>query len=314
MHPTEDARKRFRENILRKHCAPRILALIATYYPFILREKILSCCKRQLAGDMTRTCRSHLCPACNSRESHAIADIQYARFQACTPPGKPVRLAHEVYTLPPQLIPKIQSKEGFAAWRDAVRDTIRELHGDEDVAGIMNFHPHGDEDITKFHPHFDVLVNGYILTPAGRVKEHRPPHVHPDDARRIYTRWLAHHLKLTRDEEPRAVDLWYDRNTRYHTSPRKTRHMVKYSARHVYQPQWAWLNDMGTQGDWYYRPHKKASSVRAYEGRLVIENLLRIEDYLRHKKRRTWFGYMQNRLIQSSAAKFRAHKLPEDSQ
>jgi hypothetical protein len=298
------------DRVTRENLQARILAIVATYYPAALKLKILACCHAQLRGIQNRGCRRSLCPGCCPKESHKIAKAQYAKFESCTPPGKPVRLAHEVYTLPPYLIPRIQSKEGFAAWRDAVRDTIRELHGDEDVAGVMNFHPHGDEDITKLHPHFDVLVNGYVLTPGGRPKEHRPPHVHPDDARSIYTRWLVRHLKLSVIEAPQAVDLWYDRNTRYHTSARKTRHMVRYSARHVYQPQWAWLNDGGTKGDWYYRPQKKVSSVRIYEGRDVIENLLSIESLLKDKKRRSWFGYMQNRIILASARKFAAHKVP----
>ena len=106
--------------------------------------------------------------------------------------------------------------------------------------------------------------------------------------------------------EPRVVSVFLDRaRATFWTMPRKTWHMVRYSARHVYQPQFAWLNDTGTQGDWWYRPNKKKDVTLRFEGRSVIENLLRIEADLRGKKRRVWVGYLQNRLNRASLAAFR---------
>lgn len=302
MHPTEDARKKFRENILRKHCAPRILALIATYYPLILREKILACCKRQLAGDMRRTCRSHLCPACNSRESHSISAAQYARFQACTPPGKPVRLAHEVYTLPPHLRPYILTKEGFTGWKRATLQTVRDHHG-SDVAGIMNIHSIGDSDFAEFHPHWDIVLNGYVLK-DGKPRLHRPQRPDFDKVRAEYIRNLAREMHLNEVMIPRKIDLHIGVKPQFHTAERKTRHMVRYSSRHVYLPHRAWLNDRGTTGDWWYKPREGSRDVRVYEGKNAIVALMSHDVKLESRKRRVWFGHMQNRLCKTAADAF----------
>ena len=289
-----------KERFTRENLRPGTLALIRTYYPSPRREKILTCCARQLEGIDGRTCRDALCPACCPRESHKIAKKQYERFQAHTPAhkqGRP-RLAHEVYTLPPHLHARIRTPEGFAAWKRATLATIREIH-QADVAGVMNLHAIGD-DITRFHPHWDVVLNGYLLN-GSTAKEHRPPRVHYDDARAIYKRHLVQELQLSPEMEPHEVNIFLDRAKGiYWTQPRKTWHMVRYSARHVYQPQFAWLNDAGTNGDWWYKPTRKANSV-AYEGRDVIENLLRIDRVFHGKKRRVWFGYMQNRLGRKTA-------------
>ena len=292
-----------KERFTRENLRPATLALIRTYYPSPRREKVLTCCVRQLAGHDRRTCRDALCPNCCPRESHKIAKAQYQRFREHAPAHKPgPRLAHEVYTLPPHLHHRIRASEGFAAWKRATIATIREIH-QADVAGVMNLHPIGD-DLTKFHPHWDVVLNGYLVN-NGRVKEHRPPRIHYDDARAIYKRHLVRELKLTPEWEPREVNIFLDRARGiFWTQPRKTWHMVRYSARHVYQPQFAWLNDSGTRGDWWYRPTKNSQSS-AYEGREVIENLLRIDATFYKRKRRVWFGYLQNRLNRQSAQAFR---------
>lgn len=295
-----------RARVTRNKLRPDILALVAIYYPAGLKDLILNCCNRQLRGDYRRSCRHPLCPACCSVESYKIAKRQLERLQACTPPGKRVRLAHEVYTLPPHLRPLVRSRPGFKAWAEATRQTIREIHG-ADVAGVMNLHPIGDEDLLEFHPHWDVVVNGYLLTESGAVREHRPPWIDYDDARAIYSRNLTRHLKLRPDQEPRVVSIYLDRARGiFHTAPRKTWHIVRYSARHVYQPNQAWLNERGNGGDWWYRPHKDAASVRAYEGKDVIRSLLDVQVFLRAHRHRVWFGYMQNRLQKASAAKFAA--------
>lgn len=299
--------------ITKKNLAPATLQLIRVYYPAFLRDVILACCERQLAGDYRRTCRKALCPACCPRECYKLFKAQYARFEACTPPHrKGPRLAHEVYTLPPYLRERIRTPEGFRAWAQATRATIREIHG-ADVAGVMNFHPIGEENISTFHPHWDVVINGYLLTDTGRVKEHRPAYIHFDDARRVYARRLAEAFGLI--TEPRVVDIYLDRRggRTFHTDPRKTKHMVRYSARHIYQPQWAWLNDKGSAGDWWYRPEKRKNSVRAYEGREVMDNLLFVQTFLRTRKGRIWFGYMQNRVFAKSVAHFQAFRIGGDA-
>lgn len=220
-----------------------------------------------------------------------------------------MRLAHEVYTLPPELRSRICTKDGYNAWKNAVRHTIQEIHGGAHVAGVMNLHPHGDELLTAFHPHMDVILNGYLLDEdTGAIQEYHPRHIHPDDARAIYVRQLARSFQLTREEEPKKIDVWIDglpeRKGRFHTKKKKTKHMVRYSARHVYQPHRAWLNDHGERGDWYYRPDKKRAKVYIFEGKDVIFNFTRIDETLRGRKRRIWFGYMQNRVIHMSARKF----------
>ena len=299
-----------RDTTTRNKLQPSTLALVELYYPQLLRERILRCCRAQLAGRYMRTCRHALCPACSSIESHKIAKAQHERFQRCTPPGKNPRLAHEVYTLPPYLRARVKTPEGFRAWAKATRDTIREIH-DAPVAGVMNLHPIGDEDLLTFHPHWDVVLNGFLLNDAGRPVEHRPRHIHYDDARAIYTRHLVKAFGLLPIEEPRAVSIYLDRKDgTFHTSRRKTWHMVRYSARHIYQPHFAWLNERGTGGDWWYKPHKSAASATAYEGRDVMANLLAQQAFLRQYKRRIWFGYMQNRIVNASAERFAATKRP----
>lgn len=292
------------ERFSRENLKPGTLALVRTYYTSPRREKILECCARALEGADARACRDALCPHCCPRESFKIARKQYARFLDHTPAHKAgPRLAHEVYTLPPHLHARIRAPEGFAAWKRATLATIREVH-QADVAGVMNLHPIGD-NLARFHPHWDVVVNGYVLG-EHRARQHRPPRIHYDDARAIYKRHLVRELQLPSEMEPREVNVFLDRARGvFQTAPRKTWHMVRYSARHVYQPQFAWLNDAGTGGDWWYRPSKRGASA-AYEGRDVIGNLLRIERDFRGRKRRVWFGYLQNRLNRASAHAFRA--------
>ena len=86
--------------------------------------------------------------------------------------------------------------------------------------------------------------------------------------------------------------------------PNITATVGRYSARHLYQPQCAWLNDTGSTGDWWYKPQKKGNVV-TYAGRAVIENLARIASDFYRKKRRVWFGYMQNRQYPNSIEAFR---------
>lgn len=298
-------RRHVRDRVTRENTEPRKLALVSTYYPPHLRDKILACCARQRAGDARRCCRHALCAACSPQESYRIARAQYAAFEACTPTGNHgPRLAHEVYTLPPYLRPRIATREGFAAWKDATLETIREIHGTPDVAGVMNLHPIGDEDLLTFHPHWDVVVNGYVLRDGRIPVEHRPRRIHYDDARAIYIRHLTVAFGLEGDAVPRVVDLYLDRSRGiFHTNRRKTWHTVRYSARHVYQPQNAWLHDTATRGDWWYRPTRKAVT-QAYEGRQVIASLMAVDAALRGRRRRVWFGYMQNRVLPSSARLF----------
>lgn len=294
-----------RERVTRENTEPRKLALVTTYYPPHLRDKIVACCARQRAGDARRSCRHALCPACSPQESHRIARSQYAAFESCTPKGKHgPRLAHEVYTLPPHLRPRVANPDGFAAWKNATLATLREIHGTLDVAGVMNLHPIGDADLLTFHPHWDVLLNGYVLRDARVPVEHRPRRIHYDDARAIYTRHLTRALDLSGEDAPRVVDLYLDRARGiFHSSRRKTWHMVRYSARHVYQPQNAWLHENATRGDWWYKPTRKAAT-QVYEGRDAIASLMAVDAALRGRRRRVWFGYMQNRVLPSSARLF----------
>lgn len=292
-----------KERFTRENLQPRTLALIRTYYPGPRREKILACCLRHLHGDDNHSCRDALCPACCPKESYKIGKVQYERFLAHTPAHKETpRLAHEVYTLPPYLRPYVHTEEGFQAWREATLATIREIH-QADVAGVMNLHPIGD-DLTVFHPHWDVIVNGYLLNGEQPV-EHRARHIHYDDAREIYRRNLARRMGLEGEMIPRALSVFLDRKDGiFHTNARRTWHRVRYSARHVYQPQFAWLEDGGTTGDWWYKPEKKNRTVLKFEGHEVISNLTFIENWLRTHKRRVWFGYMQNRLSHKTATYF----------
>lgn len=302
MDPESTAR--FRVAILRKHCAPRILSLVAKYYPLVLREKILSCCRRQLFGDGRRTCRHHLCPACNSRESHSIFVAQYARFQACTPAGRPVRLGHEVYTLPPHLRGLVATREGFAAWKRATLATIQAHHAGR-AAGVMNLHPIGDQNFATFHPHWDVVINGYDLD-RGMPRLHRPPRPDFDRVRQTYREHLALELQLHGDLVPREVSLHIGTKQGQFTQTRaKTLHIVRYSARHVYLPHRAWLNEVGTRGDWWYKPREGQRDVQVRPGRDAMMALLAHDAKLAGRKRRVWFGYMQNRLSQESAKAFR---------
>lgn len=293
-----------KERFTRENLQPRTLDLVRVYYPSPRREKILLCCERQLANpNDKRTCRDALCPNCCPRESYKIARTQYARFLAHTPAHKPnPRVAHEVYTLPPYLRPYVLTKEGFQAWRDATLETIREIHQAE-VAGVMNLHPIGD-DLTVFHPHWDVVVSGYVLD-GERPREHRAPHLHYDDARAIYRRNLAKHLGLQGELIPRRLSVYLDRKDgTFHTSARRAWHRIRYSARHVYQPQFAWLNDGGTQGDWWYKPERRMTRPFAFEGSAVIANFAMIEQWLQHAKRRVWFGHLHNRVGRKTAAFF----------
>ncbi|MFA5861303.1 MAG: hypothetical protein WDA16_06365 [Candidatus Thermoplasmatota archaeon] len=308
---TDDPRKQqLREKRIRKHCAQRVLALVATYYPFILREKILGCCRRQLAGDYRRCCRSYLCPACNSRESFGIFVAQYARLEACTPTGRPVRLGHEVYTLPPHLRPLVTTKEGFSAWKRATLATIRDHHG-QDAAGVMNLHPIGDEDFTTFHPHWDVVINGYALK-DGEPQLLRSPRPDFDRIRGDYIRHLTRELKLTGEMVPKKVSLNIGvKGGQFAHAKGKTLHIVRYSARHVYLPHRAFLYDHGTKGDWYYKPKEGKRFVQVVEGKDAMIALLSHDLKLEGRKRRIWFGYMQNRLSKKSQTAFHT---PEEAE
>lgn len=311
---TTDPRKaKFRENILRKNCAPKILALISLYYPPLLREKILRCCRAQLAGNMRRTCRHRLCPACNSRESRTRAEAQYLRFAQCTPPGKPVRLAHEVYTLPPHLRHLIVTPEGFAAWRRATLATIREAHDGADVAGVMNLHPIGDTDFAVFHPHWDVVVNGYVLK-DGRPRAHRPGRPDFKQIRAAYIRNLARELRLAPEWVPETAEIHIGvKGGRINHSQTKTRHIVRYSARDVYLPHRAWLDDHGTKGDWRYKPRERQRLVIVKEGKDAMTALLSHDAKLEGRKRHVWFGYMQNRLRKTAENAFQTADAGEEA-
>ncbi|MEA3201901.1 MAG: hypothetical protein QOE90_3329 [Thermoplasmata archaeon] len=289
---------------VQKYVTPDRLALVRTYYPPVLAAKIIACCEAQLRGEFRRCCRDRYCPACSMNESRKIARKQYRHFEACTPTAAKMRLAHDVFTLPPELRARLVSVAGWHSFRLAVLDTLREVHG-ADVAGVMNFHAHGDDDIRKFHPHWDVVTNGYLVTATGKTKQHRPPFVHHDDVREIYRRNLTRHFGLAAHEEPEKVDWWCDtRNHRVFNLPWKVRHVIRYSARNVYQPHLAWLVDNGPEGDWYYMPNEKKGEVCIYEGSEVIHNFQRIEHMLYRKRRRVWFGYMQDRSFAKSAAAF----------
>lgn len=310
--PMTEDRAAHRHRITENNTKPATLALVRKYYPLVLASIILACCERQRAGIRRGCCRNPLCPACCPIDSRRIWKGQYAAFQTCTPPGKPgPRLAHEVYTLPPHLRKHVLSKDGFNAWKEATRATIREIH-QTDVAGVMNLHAMGDEHIQKFHPHWDVVLNGYLVTDTGRIREHRPPYIDFDDARRIYTRHLVHAFHLEKADVPRVVDLWLDRKhgVVFREKPAKTRHLVRYSARHVYQPQFAWLNDAGTTDrDWLYRPWQKSKAFRS-PGRAVINNLLAQRAWRKGRTCRVWFGYLAPNQRARAKRAFQAHRAP----
>ena len=302
---TDDPRKAaYRARKIREHCKKTVLALIATYYPPFLREKILACCRAHLARNYRRACRSYLCPACNSQESKRIFEAQYARFELCTPPGKPVRIAHEVYTLPPHLRSEIVTPEGFAAWKRATLNTVRYAHKDQPIGGIMNLHPIGDQDFTEFHPHWDVVINGYTLA-DGTVRQNRPGRPDFNKIRAYYIEQLTRELKLRPEAVPRAASIHIRvKGGRFATAKGATRHIIRYSARHVYLPHRAWLNDHGTKGDWWYKPREGQRDVQVREGKDAIIALLSHDAKLENRKRRVWFGYMQNRLTQRAKDAF----------
>lgn len=234
-----------------------------------------------------------------------LAEGQYARFAACTPVGKPVRLAHEVYTLPPHLRHLIVTPEGFAAWRRATLTTIREANDGVDVAGVMNLHPIGDKDFTTFHPHWDVVINGYLLD-GQRIRNHQPRRPDFKKIRAAYIRHLARELHLPPEWVPKSAEIHIGvKGGRMHHSVRKTRHIVRYSARHVYLPHRAWLDGHGTKGDWRYKPQEGSRDVLVKGGREAMVALLSHDAKLAGRKRRVWFGYMQNRLAKQSAEAFR---------
>ncbi|MFA5862721.1 MAG: hypothetical protein WDA16_13605 [Candidatus Thermoplasmatota archaeon] len=303
--PDDPRKQKYRENLLRKNCSKRVLALITTYYPFLLREKILACCRRQLAGDYRRCCRHHLCPACNSRESHGHFAAQYARFEACTPTGRSVRLGHEVYTLPPHLRPLVIDRDGFSGWKRATLATIRDHHGPH-VAGIMNLHEIGDRDFTLFHPHWDVVINGYALN-DGEPMLHRAPRPDFDRIRADYIRHLTRELNLAPEMVPQKVSLNIGvKGGQFAHAKGKTLHIVRYSSRWVYLPHRAWLNDAGTRGDWWYKPKESSRDVQVVQGKNAMIALLAHDAKLKNRKRRVWFGYMQNRFSKTSETAFRA--------
>lgn len=301
---TSDRARAFRERHVREATEPRILEVVHRFYPTYLSARILACCQRARASNYARACRHHLCPVCNSTESWKIAAKQYAAFQSCTPPGvKGPRLAHEVYTLPPDLRARVAVKAGFDAWKRATLATIRAIHG-ADVAGIMNLHPIGDLDITRFHPHWDVLINGYLLGKDG-PKEHRPRRIAYDEARVLYKKHLVRELALTGDDVPDVVDLWLDRKRSvFHTSRAKTHHLVRYSSRHIYLPHRAWYTKSTAGQFWAYRPDPKRGDTRYYEPHRAMSSLLAIDDALRGRKRRVWFGHMQDRLRSKSVRRY----------
>ena len=278
---------------------PACLDLVRVYYPPAWRAKIMPCVTAQIRGTYKHTCRDAYCPACNPAESDRIWKAQYTRLRKYTPKGAPVRLTHEVYTLPVELRHLIARPEGYAGFKEAVRQTVREIH-QADVCGVMNLHPIGDENLDIFHPHWDVIVHGYRID-DGVLRKQISPYIHYDDARAIYTHNLVHHLHLAPHQVPEKINLYLDRkNGTWLTKPARTRHKVRYSARHVYQPHRAWLSEDSTGGDWYYQPDKKRSEIYAFEGRRVIENFVALESALAGRKRRVWFGSMQYRRLKLS--------------
>jgi hypothetical protein len=286
------------------------LALVRHYYPTALAARILACCEAQLAGDYRHPCNDPLCPACAPNVNWRHAKRQIEAFSRFTRPGKKApRVAHEVYTVPPMLANVVLSAWGYKAFQRAVLATIREIHQAPDVAGVMNCHQLGEEDITRSHLHLDCVINGYLVQ-GGRVVEHRPPHIHYDDARTIYKRHLVREFALA--EEPRVVDLWLGRKYGIFTSQRGPAYrIIRYSARNPYQPQFAWRR--GTEfvpenERWAYQPKRdtrtREAAVHFFDPKLVMPNLLAQRAWRKGKRLRSWFGYMQDRARAKAAPAF----------
>lgn len=318
-----------RRRKLHEQTEKRILALQERYYPPLLASIVLACALRQRAGDYKRCCRKRLCAPCAARESHTKALQQLEAFRAFSPHeekarqdkrGRPrksrrkLRIQHAVFTLPPALRPLVQAPGGLQGFRKAVLATLRELHGPH-VAGVMNLHPIGD-DPSKFHPHLDVIINAWAIT-DGKVVLKRP-RLDYEKARRVYARNLEHEFDLETGSVP-VIDVWFDVKRGYTKSnPRKVWHIIRYSAREVYQPAWAKLDPRAQNGeDWLYQA-KKEELPRRYEGRKVIQNLLRIEEWLHGQQRRVWFGYMKDKnrakALQLFSTTPRVGEAPEEEQ
>lgn len=284
--------------------ANSILALKERYYPPFLAAIILACCMRQRAGDYKRCCRKRLCAPCAARESHTKALQQRDAFHAFAPlapagpmakAGKPrrlMRIQHAVFTLPPSLRGAVRAPGGLQRFRRAVLATLRDIHGQQ-VAGVMNLHPIGD-DPTKFHPHLDVILNAWTIQDGKPVLTR--PRLEYDKARRAYAQHLEREFELEAGSIV-AIDVWFDTKRGYTKSiPRKIWHIIRYSAREVYQPAWAKLDPRAQDGnDWLYKTSKKEELPRRYEGANVIRNLLDIEEWLHGQQRRVWFGYMKDK-------------------
>jgi hypothetical protein len=303
-----------REDVINEQSRAPILALIRKYYPLLLAELVLGCVVRQQRGHYARCCRSTFCPCCSPRESHTRALAQYAAFQACTPHAEKVRLAHEVYTLPPMLHRLVFTPEGFAAWRRAVRDTIRELHA-APVSGVMNLHPMGDLDPTKYHAHWDVVVNGFHLDASGTVVKTPSLAFDYDQGREVYRRHLCRAFRLQGASVPEVLDVWWDRKRTaqgvqaFHSGKLKTWKMVQYSARNVYRPDRAWLLPAEVTGqpadtDWAYKP-RDDKPMHIFHGPAVMQNLLAQRAWLKGKLTHTWFGYLKDRHRAAAQARIR---------
>lgn len=301
--PQERTQSRRHRKII-EQTEKNILALQERYYPPFLAAIILACAARQRSGDFKRCCRKRLCAPCAARESHTKALRQRDAFHAFAPMapakldkrGRPtkarrqVRIQHAVYTLPPSLHARVEAHGGLQLFRRAVLATIREIHGAA-ASGVMNLHPIGN-DPSKYHPHLDVIINAWTIENSEIACKR--PRIDYEKARRVYIQNLEREFMLEPGSLP-AIDVWFDtKHGLTKSNPRKVWHIIRYSAREVYQPAWAKLDSRAQDGeDWLYQA-KKDELPRRYEGARVIRNLLRIEDWLHGQQRRVWFGFMKD--------------------
>lgn len=307
--------KERRESTVREQTKSHILRLVEDYYPPLLRVRILRCVQRQWFGHTTNLCRHDYCPPCSPRESHNRAKRQLATFQRFTPPGRKVRIAHEVYTIPPNLQERVRTKDGFKAWKAAVFATIQELHGGA-VCGIANLHPMGDRDITKPHLHWDVLVNGYTLNEHNEVVEAPTPTITLDDARTIYIRHIARELEVDAGRIP-VIDAYWDRRkgsrdlVTFWTGKARVWNKITYSARNIYRPDRAWRvsEEHAHAGlTWAYKP-KKSEPARIFRPDDAMRHLLAQKAWMRTIKPRVWFGIMADNQRSRTAQHFGAREI-----
>lgn len=280
---------------IRKQTKRATLALIEMYYPQPRRARVLRCCNNQRAGNFKLNCRDRLCPPCAARESHVNAQQEFDTFWRFSLRPWPV-IVQEVHTLPPELHIHVETPEGYRAWRRASLKTLTDLYGPH-IGGAAHLHPLGDKNLTKTHYHFDIILNAYKLTPQAITLDAFD--LRYDTGREIYRRNLEDAFGVSvRDE----IDAWFGPPKRRVGGMYAAWRVIKYSARHVYQPAFA-RHVPGKMRDWKYKPKRREMAL-TFPGADVIKTLLHVEDAFYGQPRRYWFGYLKDKARKKADARF----------